>query len=117
MTKDDQLGTKELEEVVDFIFDITDAIRKSVADDDKVTVGDAPKFFKALLGSGSALGGINKIPAEIANLTEAELKGIVEKVRERYDIKDDILEAYVENAIYNALQLSLNISNIYKLRK
>lgn len=112
-----KLGTQELEELVDFVFDVADSVTAAVKDDGKVSIGDAPKFLKPLLGSGKAIGGINQVPKEIADLDEAEMKVIVAKVQKRFDIVDDKLEGYIENLFYSTLQLVMNVAKIYALKK
>lgn len=113
----EKLGTQELEELVDFVFDISDSIKSSIEDDGKVSVGDAPKFLKPLLKSGKAIGGINAVPRELADLDDEEMRVIVSKVKDRFDITDDKLEGYIENIFYCTLQLVMNVTNIYALKK
>lgn len=112
---DVKVGTNELEELVEFVFDVSDAIIASIEDDGKVTLKDGPKFLKPLLNSGKAFGGIHQVPTEIANLDDADLNRLIEIVRKRFEISDKKLEAYLENLLISVLQVIMNISKIYKL--
>jgi hypothetical protein len=109
-------GIKELTEVIDFLFDVAEAVQMA-NEDGKITIGDAPKFLRGLMKAPAAIGGANVIPKEIADLTEEELKQITDRIKERFEIKDDKLEAYVENAIVSGASCALNISRIISLRK
>jgi hypothetical protein len=109
-------GIKELTEVIDFLFDVAEAVQNS-NEDGKITIGDAPKFLRGLMKAPAAIGGANVIPQEIADLSEEELKQITDRIKERFDIEDDKLEAYVENAIVSGASCALNISRIINLRK
>lgn len=114
---DVKIGTKELEELLEFVFDVADAIKASVEDDGKVSLKDAPKFLKPLLNSASAFGGIHKIPAEIADLDDNELSGLLDVIRNRFEIADKQLEAYLENLMLSVLQVVMNVGRIYNLKK
>lgn len=111
-----KIDINETKESLSWLFDLTDAIRSAAADG-KVTIGDAPKFWGTLIGSGKAVGGINKIPAEMADIDPAELSELVLMVKERFDINDDKLESIIENIIFHSLQLTVNVASIYQLKK
>lgn len=112
-----KIGTRELEELLEFVFDVTDSIKASIEDDGKVTLKDAPKFLKPLLNSGKAFGGIQQIPAEIADLDDEELEYLIGVIRKRFEIEDKKLEAYLENLMLSLLQVVMNVTKIYKLQK
>lgn len=111
-----KLGTQDLEEAVDFAFNLADGIEKSL-EDGKISLGDSPKFLKSLMSAPKAIEGINNVPVEIADLDEFELARIVDKVKARFDIDDDNLEIYVEDAFEHAVGLAVAIANIRKLKK
>jgi hypothetical protein len=111
-----KLGTEDLEEAVDFAFNLADAVESSL-EDGKISLTDAPKFLKTFMSSAKAIEGINNIPVEIGDLDEFELARIVDKVKARFDITDDILEIYVEDAFGHAVGLAVAIANIRKLKK
>jgi len=111
-----QLGTKDLEEAVDFAFNIADAIEESL-EDGKITIGDAPKFLKTFITSAGAVEGINNVPAQIGDLDADELERIVTKIKARFDIDDDKLEQYIEEAFTAGVNLAVSIKNIMSLRK
>lgn len=111
-----KLGTQDLEEAIDFAFNLADAVESSL-EDGKISLTDAPKFLKTFMSSAKAIEGINNIPAEIGDLDEEELERIVAKVKERFDIDDDTLEVYIEDAFEHAVGLAVAIAQIRKLRK
>ncbi|HRO08566.1 MAG TPA: hypothetical protein PK047_06835 [Saprospiraceae bacterium] len=114
---DVKIGKTELEELISFVFDVSDAIIASLEDDGRVTLKDAPKFLKPILNSAKAFGGIHQIPAEIADLDDEELQELIGVIRKRFEIKDKRLEAYLENLLVSVLQVVMNVSKIYKLNK
>lgn len=111
----EKVGIKELRELTDWVFDISDAIIASIEDDGKVTLADAPRFIQPLIKAPSALGGINQIPQEIANISDEDMDALITLVKDRFKITDKKLEGYIENIFYSALQLAYNVGKIYKL--
>ena len=111
-----KIGVKETKESLNWLFDLTDAIISANADG-KITLGDAPKFWGTLIGSGAAVGGINDIPKEIADMDAIELDELVNLAKERFNINDERLEAAIENILFHALQLTIQIAALYKLNK
>lgn len=114
---ENKFGTKETIEAIDFLFDIADAVISSTADDGKITIGDAPKFLKIAIGAPKAIGGIQEVPKEIADLSDEELSGITGHIKKRFDIPDDNMEAAIEDILKAAGMLALSIQRIYQLKK
>jgi hypothetical protein len=113
---DQKYGIVETKESLTWLFDLTDAIIKSL-EDGKVSIADAPKFWGTLIGSGKAIGGINQVPLEIAELSSEELAELVQLVKNRFNLADHRLEELIENILFHALQLTINITAIYNLKK
>lgn len=109
-------GIKETKELVTWLFDLSDAII-SATGDGKISITDAPLFFKTAMKAGTGIGGINMVPKELTDLSEEETKEIHDMVKDRFDITDDKVEAYIENAFLSALQFFRNMSNIYTLAR
>jgi hypothetical protein len=107
-----KLGTQETKEALDFLFDLTDAIIKSL-EDGKVNLLDAPKFLKPFKSASSGISGINIIPKEIIDMDDQEWDELAKHVAERFDLKNDNIEADIENILKRAGQLALAIKNIY----
>lgn len=113
----DTFGIKETKEAVDFLFDITDAVIDSLDGDGKITITDIPKFLKPLKSGIGGISGIEKLPKEIVDLTPIELSELTDYIANRFDIKDDTLEAKVEDTLKLSGSLALVIRDIYSLKK
>jgi hypothetical protein len=111
-----KLGTQETREALDFLFDLTDAIIKSL-EDGKVNLLDAPKFLKPFKSASSGISGINIIPKEIVDMDDDEWEEIAAHVAERFDLKDDNIEKDIELILKRAGQLAISIKNLYDKEK
>ncbi len=111
------LTTDQTKEALSFLFDLSDAIRSSLAGDGKITISDAPKFLTPIRSAGKGIGGIQEVPKEISDLTEDELKDLTAFVSERFDIPNETLENKVENCLKYAGLLALSIKELYDLKK
>lgn len=111
------MGTKETIEAIDFLFDIADAVMASTKDDGKITIVDAPKFLKLAIGAPKGIGGIQDVPKEITDLSEAEMTEIVDHIKDRFDLTDDGLETAIEDILKSSGLLALSIQKIYQLKK
>ena len=97
-------GIKELKELLDFGFDMVDAIEKSL-DDNKISLSDLPKFIPALTTSGKAFGGLQLVGAEIKDLDDDEMAELMAFARQRFDLPDDSLEFLIEDTLETVIQL------------
>ena len=59
----------------------------------------------ALTSLPAAISGISDVPAEIADLDEAEMEELKMFVQDNFDIPDDDVEKFVEKAISTVIQL------------
>lgn len=73
MTNVSNIDIKETKEVLVAAFKIGDAIKKSLADDGKITFGDSGNLFPVIPFIGPAVEGLNKVPKELGDLSESEL--------------------------------------------
>ncbi len=96
---------KETKEVLLFFFMLGKAIEKSLANDGKITIVDAPNFFQLFLSIGPALQNIESAPLEIKGAGKEELEELKNFVKEEFDLSDDKLEDVVKEAFGLAADL------------
>ena len=76
-------GIQETKDVIIFGMDVAIGVGSSLADDGKITGGDAHKFTPALFSLPGAITGIDQLPKELAELNEAEMEEIKALVLEK----------------------------------
>lgn len=107
------LGIKETKELLVFGLDVGEGVFKSYADDGKITFGDATNFSDAVISVPAALKGVTDVPAELADLDEAEFGEIKDLVVARLpDIGDKWIVVANE-----ALSIGTSIVKIYNVLK
>ena len=89
------MGIEELKDVVKVGLDIGEALSDGVGIED----------ISALFGLPEAIAGISDVPAEIADLDEAEKDELKVFVAENFNIPDDKLEEFIEAAIAVVIDL------------
>lgn len=109
-----EYNIKESKELINFLFNLADAIINATSDGN-INLVDAPLFLKPLIKAGEGIGGINLVPKELSDLSDEETAEIYTLVKERFNISNDKVEGYIENAFMNALQLFRNFKQIYSL--
>ncbi len=92
-------GIKETKELVTCILDFMEGIAVSLDNDGEITWTDAINFVSALKSMPRAFDGISEIPTEVGDLTENEVKELVEYVMEEFDIPQDQVENMIERAL------------------
>lgn len=97
-------GITETKELLDFGFDLQEAISSSLSDG-KITLADAPTFFSTLMGSATAFGGIQKVTGELLDMDDTEKEELLSHVRSRFDLPDDVLEILIEDTIGSIMGL------------
>lgn len=74
-------GVNETKDVVNFVCKTVKAVKDSINDDGKITVGDALKFMAPVSALPEALVGISQVPLEFEDqLTDEELDEIAQVV-------------------------------------
>lgn len=106
-------GIKELKEMVGFVVAIVEAVAGSL-DDGKIGFSDLFRLFGALKKAGPALKGMGELKAEIKDLTLEERKEIEDYISLEFDIKNDILEGFIEQAMQATLLILDLISPLIK---
>lgn len=109
--------TKETLEFLDFAFDTADAVQAAINDDGKITLKDAPKFFGPLWKMPAAIGGLQEIPKELADLTPDERAEILAFAKRRFDLPDDELEVLIEQTLESGWEFAESIRALITYRK
>jgi hypothetical protein len=68
------------------------AIYSAIADDGKINLADAAKFFTPVMKLPAAISGIGNVPAEIDDLQESEIEEIKKLIADELDIKTNVEE-------------------------
>lgn len=100
----EKIGIEETKELLEWGFAVQEAISGSL-EDGKINLADAPRFFPALVKSAKGIGGINKVGAELLDLSPTEEVELLDFVRERFDLPDDRLELLIEDTLYQLLEI------------
>lgn len=95
-------GIKELKELVGFVVALAQAVAGSL-EDGKVGVMDLFKFFGVLRKAGPAFKNLQGLRAEIADLSEAEKAELQAYIEKEFDLGNDVVEGYIEQAIVAAI--------------
>jgi hypothetical protein len=88
-------GIKELKDVVYAGLKIGEALSDGIGIED----------IGALTSLPAAIAGISDVPAEIADLDEAEAEELKQYVKDNFDIPDDKLEAFIEQAVETVVKI------------
>lgn len=112
-----QPQAKETIEFLEWSFDIADATVASKKDDGKITLRDSANYFSALLKTPVAVGGIELVPRELAQLGAEACKEVVEYFIERFDLPDDELEARIEKTLQTGHAFAESVLELTSNRK
>jgi len=91
----EKLGIKDLKDVVKAGLDIGEALSDGIGIED----------VSALFSLPDAIAGISNVPAEIADLDEAEKAELKQFVADNFDIPDDKMEEFIEAAVSTVIDL------------
>ena len=83
------MGIEELKDVVKFGLGVGEALSDGVGIED----------VSALFALPDAISGISDVPAEIADMDEAERTELKQFVKDNFDIPDDKMEEFIEAAV------------------
>lgn len=90
---------KESLEVVEFLFELADAVQASKEDDGKVNWKDTPKFLAVAWKAPGAIGGIQEVPRELSVNNPGGKEEVLAYLRQRFDLPDDELEGLYEDSV------------------
>jgi len=80
---------KETKELLKFVIDLGLAVEKSLEDGD-LSIFDAANFVSSMIDIGPAFCGIEKVPEEIRNMGDPELKEIQDYIQEQLNLSDNV---------------------------
>jgi len=105
---------KDINELLDFIFDVGDAIKISIDNDSKVSFIDAPNFLKAAMSSTKAIAGINNIPMQLSQMNEEDATAIKSKIKNRFNYtNDENIDIIYENIVIHSMGLSQSLIRLF----
>lgn len=93
------LGIKETTEVLNFGFDLLEAIIKSLEDKKFSIVTDAPRFVPVIFSAAKAFSGIELVKEELKDITEEEQQELITELKKRFDLKNDNVEILIEDVL------------------
>jgi hypothetical protein len=93
------LGIKETTEVLNFGFDLLEAIIKSLEDKKFSIVTDAPRFVPVIFSAAKAFSGIELVKEELKDITEEEQQELIAELKKRFDLKNDNVEILIEDVL------------------
>lgn len=91
-------GIKELGEIVEFSIDLANAASRSL-EDGEFGLFDLRHFIGVIASAGPALKGLDKIPAELADLDAKEMDELLEKIKGNLEISDDRIKELLDTGI------------------
>jgi hypothetical protein len=68
------------------------AIYSALADDGKINLADAGKFFTPVMKLPAAISGISNVAAEIDDLQESEIEELKKLIADELDVKENVEE-------------------------
>lgn len=109
-------GTKELEEVLDFLFDMGDAYTASMKDG-KFNWTDLPRFISSVTKMPNAINGIDQVPKEALDFSDEEIQALVEKYGDKIPGTDEDKKKLILLAIERGLLFADTIVEIAQYKK
>ena len=98
-------GSKETKEVVSLFLNLVEALSESL-EDGNIGLTDALNFFSTLQALSPAIEGIADVPKELAELDETEKAELNAYIAAEFDLKNDKVEHYIEQALAGVLLLA-----------
>ena len=110
-------GIEHTKELLDFIFSLAEAIKKSTADGE-FTWSDGLNFIDPLKKIAPAIDDIDEVIPEVMDLDASEWRELVDYVTERFDLDvssddDSDVESRVEEALNAGVEL-LRLTQVMK---
>jgi len=104
----DEVGIKETKDLITLGASFGEAIYEA-GKDSEWTLGDYKHFLPVLGDVIPAISGIEQVPAELKDLTEAEKMELFDFFKQEFNIPDDLIEAFVENALDTARHVFIGV--------
>ena len=110
-------GIEQTKELLDFIFSLAEAIKKSTADGE-FTWSDGLNFIDPLKKIAPAIDDIDEVIPEVMDLDASEWSELVDYVTERFDLdvsSDD--DSDVESRVEEALNAGVELRRLTQVMK
>ena len=110
-------GIEQTKELLDFIFSLAEAIKKSTADGE-FTWSDGLNFIDPLKKIATAIDDIDEVIPEVIDLDASEQSELVDYVTERFDLdisSDD--DSDVESRVEEALNAGVEVLRLTQVMK
>lgn len=113
MKTKEKIGIKETSDVLRFGLSLVKACAFSLADG-KLTITDAIYFKNVILTFSDAIIDIKKVPSELADLDESEIKILKKIAQDEFSVPVEKLETAIKSALGIALDLLKLILDLKK---
>ena len=113
----EERGIEQTKELLDFIFSLVEAIKKSTADGD-FSWTDGLNFIEPLKKIAPAIDDIEDVIPEVMDLDDSEWSELIDFVQEKFDLGTDLdddfdIEARIEEALNAGVEL-LRLTQSFK---
>ena len=110
----EKYGIQETKELLDFIFSLAEAIKKSAADG-KFSWTDGLNFIDPLKKLAPAIEILHQVGAEILDLDGDEFSELVTYVEEKWNLKDGEDGVTVDEKVEDAINAGIELLKITKV--
>ena len=115
----EKLGIDDTKELLDFIFSLAEAVKKSAADG-KFSWSDGLNFIEPLKKIGPAIDNIEDVIPEVMDLDASEWNELVDYCQNKFDFiteSDDGEEVDIETKIEDALNAGIELLRLTQIIK
>ena len=115
----EKVGIEDTKELLDFIFSLAEAVKKSAADG-KFSWSDGLNFIEPLKKIAPAIDDIENVIPEVMDLDASEWNELVDYCQEKFDFiteSDDGEEVNVEDKIEDALNAGIELLRLTQIIK
>ena len=115
----EKLGIDDTKELLDFIFSLDEAVKKSAADG-KFSWSDGLNFIEPLKKIGPAIDNIEDVIPEVMDLDASEWNELVDYCQNKFDFiteSDDGEEVDIETKIEDALNAGIELLRLTQIIK
>ena len=115
----EKLGIDDTKELLDFIFSLAEAVKKSAADG-KFSWSDGLNFIEPLKKIGPAIDNIEDVIPEVMDLDASEWNELVDYCQTKFDFlteSDDGEEIDIESKIEDALNAGIELLRLTQIIK
>jgi hypothetical protein len=115
----EKVGIEDTKELLDFIFSLAEAVKKSAADG-KFSWSDGLNFIEPLKKIGPAIDNIEDVIPEVMDLDASEWNELVDYCQNKFDFiteSDDGEEVDIETKIEDALNAGIELLRLTQISK